>query len=119
VEGASGNLTFTDLVVGTYTITTNQPRYLNITADMAKVINIATDTDIAALRLRGGNAIWENDNVIDDLDLGKVTSGYTAGITLHPDADVNFDNKINIQDLALVGGNYNLTSAAAYAGWQP
>ncbi len=119
VEGASGNLTFTDLVVGTYTITTNQPRYLNITADMAKVINIAKDTDIAALRLRGGNAIWENDNVIDNLDLGKVTLGYTAGITSHPDADVNFDNRINIQDLALVGGNYNLTSAGAYGTWQP
>ena len=118
VEGASGNVTFTDLAVGTYTLTTLQPRYLNITADLAKTINIATDTEITALWLRGGNAIW-TDNLIDDLDLGKITSGYTAGITLHPDADVNFDNKINIQDLALVGGNFDLTSAAAYSGWQP
>ena len=124
VEGASGNLTFTNLAVGTYTITTNQPRYLNITAAMAKTIDISTDTVITALRLLGGNAIY-TDNVIDDRDLGKITSGYTAGITLHPDADVNFDNKINIQDLALVGGNYDLQSNDpdglyfAYPGWQP
>ena len=118
VEGASGNVTFTNLAVGTYTLTTLQPRYLNITADLAKTINIATDTDITALWLRGGNAIW-TDNLIDNLDLGKITSGYTAGITLHPDADVNFDNKINIQDLALVGGNYDLDSATAYSTWLP
>ncbi len=39
----------------------------------------------------------------------------TGGIA--DDADVNFDGKVNIQDLALVGGNYDLDSAVAYEDW--
>jgi hypothetical protein len=35
------------------------------------------------------------------------------------DGDVNFDGKVNIQDLALVGGNYRLTSADVYGSWVP
>jgi hypothetical protein len=31
--------------------------------------------------------------------------------------DCNFDGIVNVQDLAMVGGNYGLTSAAAYSAW--
>jgi hypothetical protein len=92
---------------------------------MARTIDTYLDTVITPLRLVGGNAIWEGDNVIDDLDLGKVGSGYTAGITEHPDADVNYDDRVNVQDLALVAGNYDLQSENpdglyfAYPDWQP
>lgn len=33
----------------------------------------------------------------------------------HP--DVNFDGMVNIQDLAVVAGNYDLDSETAYADW--
>ena len=118
------NYSFGAVAAQTYSFSTYQPRYLNIgniEADVNGLTKTVTVDGVEALnplRLRGGNAIW-TDNLIDDLDLGKITSGYTAGITLHPDADVNFDNKINIQDLALVGGNYDLDSATAYSTWLP
>lgn len=114
----SNNYVFEDVAEGTYTFTTNQPRYLNITADLGKTVTLKGAKTLSSLWLRGGNAVY-TDNEVNDTDLGKVSLGYTEGITTHPDADVNFDNKINIQDLALVGGNYLLTSDDAYADWQP
>jgi hypothetical protein len=120
----SNNYVFEDVAAGTYTFMTTQPRYLNIgnyavaNQDVTKSVTVEGAMTLSSLWLRGGNAIY-TDNVIDNLDLGKVGLGYTAGITSHPDADVNFDGKINIQDLALVAGNYDLTSATAYVDWQP
>ncbi|HQA29770.1 MAG TPA: hypothetical protein PLA02_11215, partial [Brevefilum fermentans] len=60
---------------------------------------------------------------IDIGDAGLVGGAYgQPGSTTptganHP--DVNFDGKVNIQDLALVGGNFGLTSAGAYEEWMP
>ena len=42
----------------TYTITTNQPRYLNVTAGLAKTINVSSEQAITPLELKGGNAVW-------------------------------------------------------------
>ena len=36
---------------------------------------------------------------------------------LNNDADVNFSGKVDIFDLALVGGNFDLTSADVYEDW--
>ena len=127
----SNNYVFEDVAEGTYTFTTYQPRYLNITADSGKTLTLAGAETLTSLTLVGGNAFWWDfeldlpDNVIDYLDLGVVSLGYTAGIELHPDADVNFDNLINIQDLAQVAGSYDLQSDDpdglnfAYSDWQP
>ena len=101
---------------GDYTITTLQPRYLNVYADVSfsKIITVADDYPLPALQLRGGNAVWTN-NEIDLEDASKV--GADWGSVLNPDGNVNFDSIVNIQDLALVGGNYGLTSADAYGTW--
>ena len=109
------------------------PRFLNITADMAKKITLSANDALNTLWLRGGNAYWRvtdgngaytdvYDNVVNGGDASVVGTGWgqagSTDLTINH-GDVNFDNKVNIQDLALVGGNYDLTSAAAYAAWLP
>jgi hypothetical protein len=124
IEQISNNLSFLNVVEDTYTITTNQARYLNVTAGLNKTINVATDQTITALELKGGNAYWRYnndgtwvyDNVINLSDASVVGAKYGTG-TIVDDADVNFDNNVDIFDLALVGGNYGLESAMAYSSW--
>lgn len=108
---------------GTYTITTLQPRFLNITADLLKQVTLTGDYTFAnPLWLRAGNAIWQTaagvyDNTINVTDAQKVlTTWNTTGGTdaLNNSGDVNFDGNVTIKDLTLVGGNMDLTSALAY-----
>ena len=112
---------------GTYTITTNQPRYLNVITATGKTIMVDGNEILPALRLRGGNAVWmDSETVFNDFidggDASLVGTQYGTGGTsdlLGNNGDCNFDGKVNIQDLALVGGNFDLTSATAYAAWLP
>lgn len=116
----STNFSFTNVGDDTYVFTTNQARYLNVTVDLAKSYNVTVgDLVLTSLELKGGNAIWSN-NTIDVADASAVGVDYgkSSGFT-NQDADVNFDGKVNIFDLAMVGGNYNLTSATAYTSWTP
>ncbi len=120
---AGANLDFGGVIPDTYPVTTSQPRYLNVNAAIGKRVVISTATILSPLRLVSGNAVW-TDDVIDAGDAslvgawyGKTTADLEPGQTL--DADVNFDSVVNVKDLALVAGNYGLTSAAAYAGWLP
>ena len=100
-----------------YEFTTNQPRYLNVDDNLDKHFTITTaNVLLPALELKGGNAIW-TDNVIDVLDAGEVGTKY--GSVLNVDADVNFSGKVDIFDLALVGGNYGLDSSDVYDSWLP
>ncbi|MCB2213860.1 right-handed parallel beta-helix repeat-containing protein [bacterium] len=117
VDLISNNYTFSGVNGGDYEFTTNQPRYLNVTADLDKQFSVVSGSvSLETLELKGGNANWA-DNVIDIGDAGIVAGEYQQ--PLFDNGDVNFDGRVNIQDLALVGGNYNLTSADAYAGWVP
>ena len=112
------NLTIPSVVADTYRITTNQARVLNVTVDLNKTFTLAAGASaVSALRLRAGNAVW-TDNVIDVHDLTAVNGAF-GDPGLNVDADVNFDGAVDGRDLALVGGNWGLTSAMAYAGWQP
>ncbi len=109
---------------GLYTFTTNQPRYLNVTADLEKFIWVdgSSPYEIATIELKGGNAKWVDDNTIDLDDASIVGANYgklPSDPLYNENADVNFDGKVSIQDLALVGGNYDLTSEVAYAAWSP
>lgn len=123
-DQAGANLNFGLVVGDTYTITTAQPRYLNLTPELGKRFTLtATETALAPLRLLAGNARW-TDNVIDvgDLSLvgfwfGKTLDDLAPGETLA--GDLNFDGVVDLRDLALVCGNYGLTSAAAYDEWSP
>jgi hypothetical protein len=118
------NVLFEGVNGGIYEITTNQPRYLNVTADLDKQFLVNGDYEIESLELKGGNAFWGEDiggtwvynNEINIGDASRIGSNYNQSPFLE-DADVNFDGKVNIQDLALVGGNYGLTSTDAYADW--
>jgi hypothetical protein len=111
----SNNVLFTGVNGGLYNISTSQERYLNVSAEMGRTLDITGDLVLPDLELKGGNADW-SDNVIDISDAGIVGGLYGNG-GLADNADVNFDDRVNIQDLALVGGNFDLTSEDAYAGW--
>lgn len=113
---------------GTYTITTLQPRYLNITADLLKQVTLTGNYTFAnPLWLRAGNAIWQPtagvyNNEINIADATKVLGTWaTTGGTdaLENSGDVNFDGNVTIKDLTLVGGNMDLTSTTAYGTWMP
>jgi hypothetical protein len=108
----SNNLVFNNVAGGTYVFTTNQPRYLNISADLAKTVLITSNKVFPTLELKGGNAFWA-DNTITVSDAAVIGGAYGIG-DITSNGDVNFDGKVNVQDLAMVGGNYGLNSATAY-----
>lgn len=120
VLGLNFNLSVT--YTGTYAITTNQLRYLNLTSASGKSITVDGAKTLNALMLRGGNVV-NADTSLDKIDLsdaGLIGGAYgDSGNPLEIAADANFDGKVNILDLALVGGNFELTSANAYTGWEP
>ncbi len=112
------NLTIPSVAADTYLLTTNEPRVLNITADLNKTATITSgDGTLTPLVLRGGNAVW-SDNVIDIHDLTLVNGGYLDP-SANTNADVNFDGVVNLMDAAIVAGNYGLSSQTAYATWIP
>jgi len=115
------NMKFLNVAAGTYTFTTNQPRYLNITADLAKTITVVSSnvTFSAPLTLIAGNANW-SDNVIDIVDASLVGNkyGWNVGTQGDTDADVDFSLKVGLSDLAIVGSNYGKSSAVNYT-WMP
>jgi len=104
---------------GTYAITTDQPRYLNLSTEINKHITVDGDMVLSPLVLRGGNVtdLGESLNKVDVSDAGVVGGDYRK--TGDNPGDANFDLIVNIQDLALVGSNYGVTSATAYASWMP
>jgi len=119
------NLSITNVMPGNYKITTNQPRVLNVTAGQNKLVNITGDRDLAPLMLIRGNAFWRDpftfvpDTIINVQDAGLV--GYFFNATGDLDADVNFDGIVNVFDLSIVGGNFDMRSAVVYGGtnWIP
>jgi len=117
------NLTLNHVMADTYTVTTAQPRCLNVTAKLNKTITMTGDYTMQPLTLHCGNALW-SDNIINVYDVGIVGDqwGMSQG-DLEPgetlNGDVNFDNIVNIRDLALVAGNYGLSSEDAYTNWTP
>lgn len=122
IDQLVNNLSATLLYNGNYTIITNQSRYLNLTADLAKTVVVPRVLPLNDLTLRGGNVTDETGSV-NEVDLADATMiGLAYGQTgkaVDLLADANFDGKVNIQDLAIVGGNFELTAAAAYSSWVP
>ena len=114
IDQISLNLVIANVNGGSWLLTTNQPRYLNVDAALGKVVSVAGNETLIPLQLKGGNAVW-TDNIINVNDASKV--GNTFGSTTVLDGDCNFDGIVNVQDLAMVGGNYDLTSLAAYGSW--
>lgn len=116
------NLSATLLYNGIYTITTNQARYLNVTPDLKKTVVVPRVLPLTALTLRGGNVtdVGASLNKVDLADATMIGDAYgDTGDPLTLLADANFDGKVNIQDLAMVGGNYDFTAVVAYGPWVP
>ena len=107
------NYSFTGVETLTYTFTTHQLRYLNVTTASGKTLLVNGDKVLNSLRLYGGDV--DQNNAIGLSDASTVGSDW--GSTLNPESNINYDGIVNIQDLALVGGNYGLTSADAYGWW--
>ena len=112
------NLQFNDVMAGTYVITTHMPRVLNLDTVTNRTIEISANRVISALNLIRGNAVW-TDNKISIMDAVQVGTEINKSGNL--DGDVNFDGLVNIQDLAIVGGNYSLVAATIYSSayWTP
>ena len=121
VQAIPNNLKFLSVAPGTYTLTTNQPRYLNLTADLAKTVTVGSSnvTFSTPLTLIAGNAIW-SDNEINITDAGLVGGkyGWNVGTSGATDADVDFSGAVGLSDLAIVGKNYGKSSAVNYS-WLP
>ena len=121
---AGNNFSISQVVRDTYILTTAQPRCLNLSQELGKSFGMASgNTTLAPLTLLRGNAAWTN-NTIDSGDVSVV--GTYWGLTpadLEPgdslDGDVNFDGVVDLRDLAIVAGNFGLSSAQVYAGWTP
>jgi len=113
----SGNLSFAKMIMGNYTLTTDQERYLNVEGKLVTISG--TKTTLNPLELKGGNTDWK-DNEINIDDASIVGSQYgTAGVTDgSANGDANFSGKVDIFDLALVGGNYGL-NGNVYNTWIP
>ena len=118
INQISYNLVIPEVNGGHWLLTTNQARYLNVIAANSKIFMVDGDETLNALQLLGGNAVWENDNIIDVNDASQVGTDYGNPLGVADPStlagDCNFDGKINVQDLALVGGNYGKTSVLAY-----
>ena len=117
INQISYNLTLLNVNGGNWLLTTLQPRFLNVIEANKKLVFVNGDEELIALQLKGGNAVWINDNLIDVNDASLVGTQYggtgSTSLTINH-GDCNFDNKVNVQDLALVGGNFDLTSETAY-----
>jgi|GEM_PF-931370 hypothetical protein len=124
LDQESENLNFGDVIADTYALTTEQPRYLNVTLALGKSVTVTEGGSVVSLlTLLAGNAVW-TDNIINVADASLVGANYGMTVDDLPpgevlDADVNFDGVVNLRDLALVAGNYGLDSAAAYQAWMP
>ena len=80
-----------------------------------QVVTAAAPTVLTSLELKGGDA---NDD--QNVNLGDASAiGSNYGATGDINADVNFSGRVDVFDLAMVGGNFTLNAANAYAGWAP
>ena len=112
----SSNVSFSNVAENTYTVTVTHARYLDVSSDLMKtrLVN-AAPTVLTSLELKGGDA---NDD--QNVNLGDASAiGSNYGATGDINADVNFSGRVDVFDLAMVGGNFTLNAANAYAGWAP
>ncbi len=115
------NLSISPVVMDLYTVTTAQPRYINIDSACGKTKAVfGATTTLNPLKLKGGNAVW-TDNEINMQDITAITGVYGEPSTLEAplDADINANGWVDVFDLAMAAANYGLNCATAYADWTP
>jgi hypothetical protein len=84
---------------------------------MYRTINPQEDRSITPLTLIRGNADWVNNNLIDIFD--AVVVGTQFDMLGNLDGDVNFDGRVTIGDLTIIGGHFHTTSEDYYGTCQP
>ncbi|MEM7028059.1 MAG: SBBP repeat-containing protein [Chloroflexota bacterium] len=74
----------------------------------------AQETVLPPTTLKGGDATNDNRIRIADATLIGTHFGNTVAGGADPNADINADGVVNIQDLAILGGNFGLTNCQAW-----
>ena len=113
-DNPGDNLLIASVAVDTYTVTASHAGCLSASGTIVIPADAASYS-LPALVLRSGNA-QDADDIIDVYDLAIVNGAY-GDFEANPEGDVNFDGQIDACNLALVAGNFGLTSEMAYAGW--
>lgn len=115
-DNLADNLLIENVAIDTYTVTASRQGCLSASGTIV-IPPDAASYNLPALVLRSGNA-QDEDDIIDLDDLAIVNGAYN-NFAANPQGDLNFDGLIDARDLALVAGNYGLTSSAAYTNWPP
>ncbi|MEM7028058.1 MAG: SBBP repeat-containing protein [Chloroflexota bacterium] len=74
----------------------------------------AQETVLPATTLKGGDATNDNRIRIADATLIGTHFGNTVAGGADPNTDINADGVVNVQDLAILGGNFGLTNCQAW-----
>jgi hypothetical protein len=107
------NLAFGPVVNDSYTLSSAQPGYLNL----SQPLTVTGQTlSLPPLRLLAGDVLGDGTVGTADLDAIRAAFG-EVGASLA--SDLNGDGRVDVRDLALAGGNLGLTADEAYAGWLP
>ncbi|MCX6078406.1 MAG: hypothetical protein NTW32_02630 [Chloroflexi bacterium] len=125
IDKMTTNVTLASLpFLNDYQVTISKFGYLAITAGSDKSFDVTlTSTTLAPLELKGGDA--NGDNIITVNDANLIGADYAkteASITQESKThftDINSSGRVDVFDLALMGGNYDTSSASAYASWSP
>jgi hypothetical protein len=105
---------------GLYDLIFEKAGYLDMTLDLGKSATFTTmATTLNSIELKGGDA--NDDNVIDISDASIIGADYGTVGRDEPGyfSDINSSGSVDIFDLALMAGNFDLTSAIAYGSWTP
>jgi hypothetical protein len=118
--GYWGTVTLSDVVYDSYVVTVSMERYLDVTVASGKSFTVDELSEtLATLTLFGGDT--DGDGAISTGDAATIGGAYgtiPGDAAWQADADINADDAVDVLDLVILGGNYDLTSVTAYA-WTP
>jgi N-acetylneuraminic acid mutarotase len=103
-----GAFSLNQLKAGTYQVRADAPKYLPLCAANI-VVNSGQNVTLAATMLLGGDL--NDDDAINIGDASRIGSAFG---TSDPAADINGDGIVNVQDLAILAGNYDVTGCQSW-----
>jgi len=104
--GSWGTFSFSDLTDDTYPTVIDAHYYLKANGD---VIVAGDDQSLGTIKLLGGDAT--DDEKVDVSDMCSIGGDYGKTSGFSPCNDVNIDGEVDILDLVLAAGNYDLSSS--------
>jgi len=104
--GSWGTFSFADLTDDTYATGIDAHYYLPANGD---VVVAGDDQSLGTIKLLGGDAT--DDNKVDVSDMSSIGGEYGMTSGFQPKNDVNIDGEVDILDLVLAAGNYDLSSS--------